>query len=355
MVGPIQVDTAIPSERRGRLGASGPVATLGHMSDDLFEGCWQRLDRAAQHRQAGIEVWNDYLAPHPYDYTVIDNHDGTYVVRVTQATPVPSELGILIGEWLYNLRATLDNVIWATAAHVAGTIPPPQQHVLQYPIYDTEHAWTKNLYRLSGLADHHRQMLHQMQPFASDVDANYLGWINRLSRDDRHRRPNAMTSYIADLRPVVGLPPGTQATMQFGERVIDGGVADCVRLTVHNWTPDMIVKVNPRLGIDPEVLNWSTSPFWRRWDFSERLKMMEIFVAGEVAVYEFDCTGASRKQDLLSEGYKAECSARGHGATPVPPPRGEIEWTEPKSGMPASAATMNEVGYPRGYEPDAED
>lgn len=46
------------------------------MSDDLFEGCWQRLDRAAQHRQAGIEIWNDYLAPHPYDYTVIDNHDG---------------------------------------------------------------------------------------------------------------------------------------------------------------------------------------------------------------------------------------------------------------------------------------
>ena len=155
---------------------------------------------------------------------------------------------------------------------MAGTIPPPKEHVLQYPIYDSEDAWTKNLYRLNGLADHHRQMLHQMQPCNSDVDANYLGWVNRLERDDRHRRPNAMTSYIADLRPVVGLPPGTRATIQFGERIIDGGSADCVRLTVRDWTPDMVVKLNPRFGIDPDVLNWSPSPFWRRWNFTERLK-----------------------------------------------------------------------------------
>jgi hypothetical protein len=331
---------------------SETIAKLEHMSDDLFDGCWQRLDRAAEHRKASTDLWNEYLAPHPYDYTVIDNQDGTYIVRVTQDTPIPAELGILIGEWLYNLRAALDNIIWATAAHVAGTIPPPKEHVLQYPIYDNEDAWTKNLYRLNSLADHHRQMLHQMQPYNSDVDANYLGWVNRLSRDDRHRRPNAMTSYIADLRPVVGLPPGTQATIQFGERIIDGGSADCVRLTVHNWTPDMVVKLNPRLGIDPEVLTWSTSPFWRRWNFTERLKMMEIFIAGEVAVYEYDCTGTSRKQDLLSGGYKAECDARGHGTAPVPAPRGDTEWTEPESGKPASAETMKEVGYPRGYEPD---
>ena len=161
-----------------------------------------------------------------------------------------------------------------------------------------------------------------------------------------------MTSYIADLRPVIGLPPGTRATIQFGDRIIDGGTADCVRLTVHDWTPDMVVKLNPRLGIDPEVLNWSNSPFWRRWNFTERLKMMEIFVAGEVAVYEYDCTGTSRKQDLLSDGYRAECDTRGHRAAPVPAPRGDTEWTEPESGKPASAETMKEVGYPRGYEPD---
>jgi hypothetical protein len=75
-------------------------------------------------------------------------------------------------------------------------IPPPNDGVLQYPIYDTDKAWTSNLFRLKPLADHHREMLHEMQPFASNSDASYLGWINRLARIDRHRRLSIMTSYL---------------------------------------------------------------------------------------------------------------------------------------------------------------
>lgn len=58
------------------------------------------------------------------------------------------------------------------------------------------------------------------------------------------------------------------------------------------------------------------------------------------------------KQDLLSDGYKADCDVRGHGTGPVPSPQGDTEWTKPKSDGPASAKTMREVGYPREYEPD---
>lgn len=59
-------------------------------------------------------------------------------------------------------------------------IPPPDEVQLQYPIYDAEETWNRNLYRLKHLAEHHRSMLKTMQPFNSNVDANYLGWINRL-------------------------------------------------------------------------------------------------------------------------------------------------------------------------------
>jgi hypothetical protein len=54
--------------------------------------------------------------------------------------------------------------------------PRPARGALQYPIYDTEQAWTNNLYRLKPLADHHREMLREMQPFASDND---LAWRPR--------------------------------------------------------------------------------------------------------------------------------------------------------------------------------
>lgn len=67
----------------------------------------------------------------------------------------------------------------------------------------------------------------------------------------------------------------------------------------------MRVRMNPRLGIDPEVLNWSESPFWRKWKFNDRMPCMEIFVAGEVATYEHECTGDSRKAELLSGEFRA--------------------------------------------------
>ena len=69
-----------------------------------------------------------------------------------------------------------------------GQMPPPGEGGLQYPIYDEAAAWKKNEWRLKSLGEHHREMLLSMQPFNSDLDANFLGWINRLARIDRHRR-----------------------------------------------------------------------------------------------------------------------------------------------------------------------
>jgi hypothetical protein len=262
---------------------------------------------------------------------------------VFQADPIPVKLGILIGEWLYNLRATLDYVIWATAAYVTA-----REHVLQYPIYDSEQAWKQNLYRLEGLEEHHRTMLLTMQPINSHTDTNFLGWINRLARDDRHRRPHAMTSYIAEINPVAGVPEDATVKLQLGDRLIDNGTADVVRLTVDPWQPDMEVRMNPRLGIDPEVLNWSQSPFWRRWRFTDRLTYLEIFVAAEVATYEYDCTGESRKSQLLTDSYKAECDARPKRQHPSPARRPTTAWSHPQQAAPVSKETLEGIGYPNG-------
>ncbi len=189
-------------------------------------------------------------------------------------------------------------------------------------------------------------MLLTMQPFRGDVEANYLGWINRLSRDDRHRRPQAMTSYIAELQPAVAVPGGVSATLQFGDRIIDGGSADAVRLIVDPWEPGMAVKMNPRLGIDPEVLSWSDSKFWRKWRFTERMTYMEIFVAAEVAVYEYDCTGQSRKDSLLTDSFKDECGARPRLRAPRPAPRGRTEWSAPELGQPTTKEALEGADFP---------
>jgi len=233
------------------------------MTEAPFEACWHRWDRANEHRQQLAAIWNDYIADHPYDYSLDHEGSGVYVLRVWETRPVSPELAVVMGEWLYNVRSALDYVVWATAVYATGQLPPPNEEALQYPIYDTSDAWKRNTYRLKHLAPHHREMLATMQPFNSDPDANFLGWINRLARIDRHRRLVDGTSYLAELNPVLAVPEGTQVTLQWGERVLIDGRADVARISVSPWNDDFEIQFNPRVGIDPEIGEWSKSRFWR--------------------------------------------------------------------------------------------
>jgi hypothetical protein len=157
------------------------------MTDDPFEACWYRWERADSHRRDMVKVWNGYVERQTHDFALVHEGQGVHIMRVIENEPIPADFAGLFGEWLYNLRASLDYIIWAAAAYASGTLPPPNEGVLQYPIYDNEAAWKSNLYRIKRLPEHQQQRLRMMQPFAGDLDANFLGWINRLARIDRHR------------------------------------------------------------------------------------------------------------------------------------------------------------------------
>lgn len=306
------------------------------MEFDPFEACWQRWERAREHEHDAVTVWNEYIRAHQFDAELVSQGDGVWVLRVTQDEPAPQALAMHLGEWLYNLRASLDYTIWAAACYTSGQIPPPDQSVLQYPIYDDEAAWNRNEYRLRCLEDHHRAMLKTMQPFASDTDANYLGWINRLARIDRHRTLVTGTARLAVLEPAFQVPAGTSANVEWGDRVLRNGYADAARITVTPASRDTEIVCNPRMGIDPEIGEWSESPFWGRITFDERLKMMRVFVAAEIAIYEFDCTGGGRKASMASDQFRAERAARPEYPLLHAAPRTATNWGEPFAGTPST-------------------
>jgi hypothetical protein len=309
--------------------------------DDLFAHAWARHSRAGEITDRMVEIWNEYIADHPYSASLIGQGDGVYILRVYEDIRLPQEFAVATGEWINHLRSTLDYTIWAAAAHASGRVPPPNQGQLQYPIYESRDAWERNLYRLGALADHHRAMLLTMQPFNSDADANYLGWINRIARSDRHRHLSRMAGYLAELQPALIIPAGCAATLQWGERTICDGYADAARIVVAPWRDDMEIEFNPRMGIDPEIEEWSHSPFWRKIRFPERLKMLQVFVAAEIAAYEYAATGASRMHKALTPEYKAECDARNDPLRASPRrERRAVVWSEPVS---ARRATEREV------------
>lgn len=219
------------------------------MNNDLFAHAWARCDRAGEIARQMVEIWNGYIADHPYTPVLIGQGEGVFILRVYEDTPMPETFAVAVGEWINHLRSALDYTIWAAAAHASGEVPPPGQGQLQYPIYDSLAAWKANLYRLAALGDHHRAMLLTMQPFNSDTDANYLGWINRIARSDRHRHLSRMAGYIAELEPALMAPAGCPATLQWGERAIYDGYADVARVVVSPWSDGMEVEINPRRGL----------------------------------------------------------------------------------------------------------
>jgi hypothetical protein len=315
--------------------------------EDLFAAAWARVDRSGKLAEEMAGLWNGYISRHPFTPSLTGEGNGVYILRVWQDEPPPAELAVATGEWLYNVRSALDYVVWATAAHETGAIPPPDEAQLQYPIYDTEDAWTRNLYRLKHLAEHHRSMLKIMQPFNSDLDANYLGWINRLARIDRHRHLNHMTAYLVEVEPVFAVPDGCTITLEWGERVLHEGKADVARIVVTPWQKGMEIDVNPRIGVDPEIEAWSGSEFWRRVNYSERFRLLQVFVSAEIAAYEYDSTGASRKADLLTEAYRSECDTR-RSAAKCSPRRAStpVVWTEAHQGRQATRERFDGTDFP---------
>ncbi len=318
------------------------------MPENPFDSCWDRLDRVRSHRVALARIWNEYIEDHPYDFALVHQGGGVHILVVEQTKPMPAVFALEFGEWLYNARACLDYIIWATSAFVTGQIPPPDEGTLQYPIYESVDAWTRNEYRLKHLAPHHRQMLLQMQPFNSDPDANYLGTVNRLARIDRHRRLTISTAYVAEMEPVIQVPAGSRTSLQWGQRVLVDGQAQVARIVVAPWVDGTEVRVNPRIGIDPEVAEWAESAFWSKVRFTERLQMIQIFLAAEIAVYEYDCTGSSRKAEVLSSSYREECDQR----APLGPVRRsgpvDVSWGPPTDGRTSSEVRFRGEDFPTG-------
>ncbi|NIJ05030.1 hypothetical protein [Frigoribacterium faeni] len=312
-----------------------------------FDTAHLKAARARVHAKELSEIWNTYLDGHPFDFDLHQTGNEQWTMTITQDRPVPPEMSIVFGEWLFDLRSALDSVIWATAVHVSRQEPPPGEDRLQYPIFESRASWDRNLTRLRPLAEHHREMLLTMQPFMSEnPDANFLGWINKLARIDRHRRMTVATAYVAVAEPVVELSGGSEVRLEWGERLFSAGQCDLFRLTTEH--PGAVPRANPRMGIDPEIGDWAQSDFYRARRFSDRLRMLETFVRAEIALYEYDCTGESRDWDAASDSFKQESDARRQARDVQPirrPGRPPVHWTEAGGQRPSTSARLRGEGF----------
>lgn len=155
-----------------------------------------RLARAREHFAAFSKIWEDYLAvrPHEFRETIAG---GVLVKSLARRVPMPPELSIIFGEFLYELRAALDNALYAVAVLTSDDNPPPGAERLEWPIRLTRDDWVRQRSRLKHLPEVIMEALEAIQPFQVEYpEWNCLRILHDLARVDRHRAAHALGLYL---------------------------------------------------------------------------------------------------------------------------------------------------------------
>jgi hypothetical protein len=253
-----------------------------------FRGCWDRIIRAEAHAKAFGKLWSDFLEDEPYSSILDMNDDGTGAICVVpRYEGLRGEFAFMLGEMLYQLRATLDSAVYATAVQKSGQDPPPDEEKLEFPICAREEDFKKSGWKIGSLSQDHRDFIQRVQPYNTPNIAPHLmignvnrtlGILNHWARIDRHRRLHVLGSWAANASPLLRLPDGCRLVDMV---VHQDGLLEhknqIASFTLAGFTPGMEVRANPNLTIDVAV-DESPSPCADNDTLGARIDAMSIAV-----------------------------------------------------------------------------
>jgi hypothetical protein len=159
-----------------------------------------RLDRCADHFEAFRVAWEEHLETKPHQVGLEVDGAGNGRIVFTRRKEPPAALSLILGEFLYELRAALDNTLYAVAIIDSGQSPPPRAAALEWPICANEQAWESHRRRrLDNLCSELQDALHAIQPFQAEFPSwNGLKILNDMARVDRHRAVHFVTSFASN-------------------------------------------------------------------------------------------------------------------------------------------------------------
>lgn len=284
--------------------------TLG-LPSDPFAGCWDRLDRARTHRAEALEAWSSFLDEDPYDSRLVIDSSGSATLSIIQSKPPPRLIALAVGEYFYQVRAALDNLVFTVAAFDSGQYPPPKAATIQFPACASEAAWNAGVFRLEALSERHRSWLYEIQPFHSHSlpsDRTVLHVVNDLARRDRHRELHVAAAHATEVQPIVNAP---SADAVFWKDVpprvqLDDEETAIAEFSVVPYAPGDTVEANPNLMIDLEVVELAAlrsdeGGTWLDLPLGERFLVIEFFMEGFIGRFERDLVGHTRAKGLRDE------------------------------------------------------
>lgn len=238
-----------------------------------------RLDLACEKYERFGEVWAQYLSRRPHRMEMDTDEDGFTRVRVVRQEPMPEELSLVFGEFLYHLRAALDNCLYAVAVIDAGQRPPPNADKLEWPICLNADAWARQLQRYTTLSAPIVAALEAIQPYhAARPEWNCLRILHDLARVDRHRAMHFVTLYTSYGNATIDRNRIADAEVHLGEVDDQAVVATFRRLSEEPLDPawfDLNLEFDVDVAGVVESPHPTTGVIQRPWgSLSQRMRAL---------------------------------------------------------------------------------
>lgn len=120
---------------------------------------------------------------------------GDTVVTAEPLSPVPEQLRVVVGDYLCNLRACLDQLAFALAeANCRGALPDTVARNSQFPIIGQASSESKKSMerRVAGIQAPAERIIEKLQPYhlGKDFRDHPLWKLNELANIDKHRTPH---------------------------------------------------------------------------------------------------------------------------------------------------------------------
>jgi hypothetical protein len=236
-----------------------------------FEGSLLRLREAAAQKKRFDDSWNRHLSSVPWEFSLESDGPLKHRLMGREIRTVPAQLGLHFSIWLQQLRAALDNALYACVGSRQCQFPPLKDNLIEFPITEsrTKFNSTKTI-KNQAVDEDVAVFLEGQQPYwrginnEQDAKMSHLYWLNELARIDRHRVMHVSVGSIhisQNFRLVGGVHRKVVQNVEPGHIL---GPTSCL-LTFETERPlyskDLAFTTRPQ--ILPEIPEWSSAESYK--------------------------------------------------------------------------------------------
>lgn len=187
----------------------------------IFIESHERINRADCHARTFVNAYLRFLHAEPYGITHEMRDERNGVIKLVPQKTLDRELPLVLGEFFYQLRASLDAAMWKAYELLGGS--SVKENRLEFPIFEVgkSRSFKDATFHNVPLPSQLRSWLDAIQPCHADRLANKsdesrisraLGLINECARKDRHRQLHIVGTVVSCSTALVKFSPPARVT-----------------------------------------------------------------------------------------------------------------------------------------------